>query len=139
MIKADREADYAIMGCFASEKNIGSLVNDSDLNARLGDEFITVKKFTMDGQQIKGSKMMIAVSTSIQTLQKFKSHMSPSSEAKIVDAKCTIWENIQSPQLNCLMMVACGCDAYQPGIHNFGHTTMKKTLDKLKETMIGTD
>jgi hypothetical protein len=136
VIKADWEADYVIMGRFASGKIIGAIVNDSDLNARLGDEFIAVKKFTMGGQQIKGSKMMIAVSTSLQTLQKFKSHMSPGLKAKIVDAKCPIWENIQSPQLRCLVVVACGCDVYPPDTHNFGPTTMKKMLDKLKETMI---
>ena len=51
VIKAKWEANYAIMGRFVKLKTVGAIVNNSDLSTRLGDKFVSVKKFTMGGGQ----------------------------------------------------------------------------------------
>ena len=79
-------------------------MNDSDLNTRLGNSFVAVKKFTMGGREIKGSKI---VSVCKATLELFMQHLPEGSTAKIINPPAPIFENVNSPKLRCLMMVAC--------------------------------
>ena len=85
----------------------------------------------------KENKMTLA-STCKATLERAMDWLPEESKQKVklVDANAPIFEGVKSRELRALMMVACGCDVYKPGIVGIGPTLLKKTiLDPLKESM----
>lgn len=50
VIRDKLEAYYAIMDWFEEDKTLDTIINDTDLNYRLGGQFVAVKKYTTSGK-----------------------------------------------------------------------------------------
>jgi hypothetical protein len=130
VLKAKFQADAAIIGRFLTKETLLALTNDSDIPIVAGDDFIAIKEYSKDGR-------MTLVSTSRDTLVNALSFLGDesSNRVQLKDAVCPIFENVKSRKLRALMMVALGCDVYKSGINGAGPKTLRKILDKLKDTI----
>ena len=122
VLKAKFQADVVIIGRFLNKAMLMALTNDSDIPIVARDEFILV-------------------STCRDTLVNALSFLGDesSNRVQLKDAVCPIFENVKSRKLQALMMVALGYDVYKSGIDCTGLKTLQKILDKLEDTIEGTN
>ena len=134
VLKANFQADAAIIDRFLNKEAIMAITRDSDMPIIAGDDFMAIKDFTKDGS-------MTMVSTSKATLENAIKYLPEESKemVKLVDAVCPIFEGVKTRKLRALMMVALGCDVYKPGVKGVGPKKLRDQMNKLKEKFSSDD
>ena len=130
VLKAKFQADAVIVDRFLKKETLMAGTNDIDIYIQSGNAFIGLKEYTKDGKMTLGSICKT-------TLEKAVSYLPEESKkvVELVEAKCPVFDSVESRNLRALMMVALGCDVYKPGIVRVGAKNLKKEIDKLKEEL----
>jgi hypothetical protein len=131
VMKAKFQADAAIIGRLINGESLMAITSDSDIPILAGGDFVALKVFTKDGSMT----MVCTTKATLQNLVKFLPDDSLSC-VKLEDAKCPVFEGVESRRMRVLMMVMLGCDVYEPGMKQIGATKLKAELNFVKDKLL---
>ena len=117
---AEFQADCYMADQILKKKAVMVQTRDVDIPIICGGECIAISTFT--------NKTFTVTCTSKSTLEDAMKHLPKKHKAKLVEAKCPIFDGIQTPRLRALMMIILGCDVYSQGMKGFGASKVAKLI-----------
>jgi len=105
---AEFQADCYMASHIINKKAVMVQTRDVDIPIICGGDCIAISKFT--------TKKFELTCTSKSTLEDAMKHLPKKHKAKLVEAKCPVFDGIETPRLRALMMIILGCDVYGQGM-----------------------